>query len=338
MIKLQKVHKVSAEAIGEYVKPYSHYKSGFDKMRSKNKALDEIPETLDEFSFDNFQEFTVIIDKKLFLQYDNKSKSNRILIFASDFGIKLLGDSHRWQSDGTFFCAPKPFTQAYYIMGGKPNEKLLPCVYVLQMKRDFEAYNEVFHQLKHLGVKNNVSLNPKRGLTDFESAARKALKFNFPGIQLKGCYFHFKQAIGRWIFKHSYKKAYINNLGFKKWFRKLAALACVPLDQINEAFDLIQIDAPGDIEAAPILNYFRKTWLEGQFPSSEWNQYGDFNERTNNSVEAYNKQVNTKLKVKPKLLIQSDSKIVQFLIEEENKMRISLYQSDKEPYYDVKRT
>ena len=60
------------------------------------------------------------------------------------------------------------------------------------------------------------------------------------------------------------------------------------------------------------------------FPPSEWNQYGDFIRRTNNSVEAYNKHVNTKLKVKPNLL-----KFVQFLIEEENKTRISIYQSEK---------
>ena len=37
------------------------------------------------------------------------------------------------------------------------------------MKIDFEAYNEVFSQLKHEGVKM--------------SAARKGLKFNFLGIQ-----------------------------------------------------------------------------------------------------------------------------------------------------------
>ena len=85
---------------------------------------------------------------------------------------------------------PEPFTQSFYIMGGKPNEKLLSCVDVLQMKRDFKAYNETFHQLTHLWVKNNVSLNPKRGLTGFESAARKALKFQCLGIKLKGCYLH----------------------------------------------------------------------------------------------------------------------------------------------------
>ena len=69
------------------------------------------------------------------------------------------------------------------------------------------------------------------------------------------------------------------------------------------------------------------------FPPSESNQYGDFNGRTINSLEAYNRQVNTKLKIKTILL-----KFVKSLIEEENKMRISLYQSDKEPYYEVKWT
>lgn len=48
-------------------------------------------------------------------------------------------------------------------------------------------------------------------LTDFE----KALKSHFPGINLRGCYFHFKQAVGRWAFKHGYKIPFTNNLEFK---------------------------------------------------------------------------------------------------------------------------
>ena len=121
---LQTQQGVSAEAIGEYVKPYSTYKSGFDKMRAELKP--KMPPSFEEFSFDDieFFNYTQTVDKKLFLQYDNKSKDNRIMIFASSHGLQLLGESKRWKSDGTFFCAPKPFKQAYYILSGKPGEKL----------------------------------------------------------------------------------------------------------------------------------------------------------------------------------------------------------------------
>ena len=69
-------------------------------------------------------------------------------------------------------------------MGGKKYEKMLPGVSVLQMKKTYEAYSEVFNQLKIIGQTYNVVLKPSLGLTDFEQAAQKALSFNFPGIRL----------------------------------------------------------------------------------------------------------------------------------------------------------
>jgi hypothetical protein len=64
-------------------------------------------------------------------------------------------------------------------------------------KKTFKAYDEVFEQLKRVAAKYSVSLAPTVALTDFEKVARKALRFHFPNITLKGCFFHFKQAIGR---------------------------------------------------------------------------------------------------------------------------------------------
>ena len=107
----------------------------------------------------------------------------------------------------------------------------------------------------------------------------------------------------------------------------------VPLNQIERAFELVKDQIPSDVNVTPILNYFEKTWVNGAFPPPTWNQFGEFDERTNNNVEAYNKQVNRKLKVKPGLL-----KFIDFLIKEENKMSISILQSDKEPFYNKVQT
>ena len=49
-----------------------------------------MPKWFEEFLFKNFPEYTKTLDKKDFLQYDNKDASNRIIIFASEIGKKIL--------------------------------------------------------------------------------------------------------------------------------------------------------------------------------------------------------------------------------------------------------
>ena len=72
----------------------------------------------------------------------------------------------------------------------------------------------------------------------------------------------------------------------------------MPLSRIDEAYQLIRAEAPSNVNTAPILKYFDKTWMaNGLFPPSEWNQYGQMENRTNNLVESYNSQVNKKLKM-----------------------------------------
>ena len=259
MIRLQKDYKISASEIAKFTKGYMHYKSGFDAIRAKNKP--KIPKELDDFNFDNkeFEKFRKTIHKKEFLQYDNLCKDGkRSMIFASEAGVKLLSNSTRWQSDGTFFCAPKPFKQAYYIMGGAPGEKLLPVVYILMQSRTYIAYEDVFSRLKACAERYGVSLAPRLVLLDFEKAARKALKFSFPGIKIKGSFFHNKQAFGRWIFKNGYKVTYAINLEFNKWLNKLASLAIVPIQQIDDAWHLIVSESNllSDINVQRILKYF----------------------------------------------------------------------------------
>ena len=57
-------------------------------------------------------------------------------------------------------------------MREKKNQKILPGVSFLQMKKTYDAYNEVFNQLKIIGQKYNLLLKPSVGLTDFEQAAQ----------------------------------------------------------------------------------------------------------------------------------------------------------------------
>ena len=257
IIHLQTKQGVSAEAIALYTKGYSHHKSCFDAIRAKNKPKN--PFDLVDFNFllGEYVKFGQTISFKPFLQYDNRNNDgNRILIFASEVGLKILGQSKKWQSDGTFHCAPKPFKQVYYTMGGKPLEKMVPVDYVLMQKRTCDAYDEVFGQLKRIAHSYSIELAPLVCLTDFERAARKAIKFHFPSVHLRGCYFHFKQAVGRWIFRNGYTVNYVSNVIFKKWVNKITSLAVVPLDQVHSAWDKIKTESILGVNTTPIDKYF----------------------------------------------------------------------------------
>lgn len=88
-----------------------------------------------------------------------------------------------------------------------------------------------------------MALSPTWAVADFERAFRKALKFHFPSISLKGCFFHFKQAVCRWIFTNGYKVTFAINLAFKKWVRKLTSLAVVPVDLVLEAWESLKVES-----------------------------------------------------------------------------------------------
>ena len=64
----------------------------------------KLPKCLSEVKVDGDDRLTS--DKKPFLIYDNNS-SERILIFASEMGLKMLSETFVWHADGTFYSASK---------------------------------------------------------------------------------------------------------------------------------------------------------------------------------------------------------------------------------------
>ena len=98
-------------------------------------------------------------------------------------------------------------------------------------------------QLKQIADDIHLCLQPKLALTDFEQAVQQAFRLSFPGIELKGCYFHLRQAQVKWIFQHGYKSRYFQNAAFKSWCRMVGALALIPLESVNEGWALLKNQA-----------------------------------------------------------------------------------------------
>ena len=65
---------------------------------------------------------------------------------------------------------------------------------------------------------------PKLALGDLEIAAQRALKHHFPGIKIKGCWFHFRKAIMKKAFSIGIKPLYKIE-SYKNFLGQLGALA-----------------------------------------------------------------------------------------------------------------
>ena len=331
VVRLQAVHGVKAEAVALYMKPYSYHKSTFDKIREKIRPpLSDF----ENFDGDTKRAYTLTVDNRPFLRYDNRDNINRMLIFISDHGLRVLGQATRWHTDGTFHAAPKPFMQLYILHGYDQVGNMIPCGYVLLQRKDKKTYVEMLSQLKRIADEIDVVLNPKELLADFEVAVHSAFKFIWPEIRIKGCFFHFRQATCRWIFARGYKSHYTNNVDFKLWCRKIGALALVPIAHIQEAWCIIKETTPSGLNVLSIVQYFEKTWLRGQFPPSMWNHFEPSGPRTNNHVESFNAMINRQLSTAhPNMW-----KFITFIKTQDNKMTLWLLQQKQVIYYIKKTT
>lgn len=103
-------------------------------------------------------------------------------------------------------------------------------------------------------------------MTDFELGLRKALRTNFPNVELFSCWFHYTQAIRKksgsiqnfLIFLKKNKTA-------DKIYHKFLALPLLPASCINEIFHLLkeEIESLENKEHFDtFLNYFEKQWLQ----------------------------------------------------------------------------
>ena len=74
---------------------------------------------------------------------------------------------------------------------------------------------------------------------DFEQGAIKSFAEEFPGIVVKGCYFHFTQSIWRKIQEIGLVTVYKEDKTIRNWLQKFKSLAFVPIDLVQTAFNFL---------------------------------------------------------------------------------------------------
>lgn len=127
--------------------------------------------------------------------------------------------------------------------------------------RTAESYSEVFNFIE----KNIFNLNPLEMMTDFEAGMRNAIRKCYPGAALRGCWFHYSDAIRKRFLKlglHSILKSSSDARLIKY---QLMSLPLLPAQNFEEGYlhvknTAIEYNLTEDLK--PIFLYYENYWLD----------------------------------------------------------------------------
>ena len=124
-------------------------------------------------------------------------------------------------------------------------------------------YSEVFRYLKDKACNLNVVLSPNLLTCDFESGQIVSIRIEFTTVHIRGCYFHFCQAVYRHVQMLGLSQLYINDESSRLRIRKLLALAFLPIVQIPLSFENLKSQCSHELQ--PLFYFFLK--FIGSIPS-----------------------------------------------------------------------
>ena len=253
--------------------------------RHRRKRLPPMPATIDDVSLTG--EWSKTLGGQRFLV---KSEDN-VHVLATNDNIKLLAESEELYMDGTFKSSPRLFHQVYTIHVFK-HGKQFPLVYCLLPGKSQIIYAKLFAILSD--AMDNLMLQPQfqRVTSDFELAMIQAVKAQFSFVSVKGCFFHYAQAIWRKVQTLGLQDEYKSNPDLNEMVSKMLALSLCPIQFVRVSWSSIKSAAPQVHNIDELCKYYEDTWLNGSFPIASWNHYATEGPRTNNHVEGWHKKLN----------------------------------------------
>ncbi|XP_046569941.1 uncharacterized protein LOC124278264 [Haliotis rubra] len=177
----------------------------------------------------------------------------------------------------------------------------------------------LLHDKKHLTYERALRLvkDAAEARMDFEVTAKNAVEVVFPGIEWKGCYFHFTQCIWRKTQQVGLKVEYSNNPDVNHFVRLCAVLPLVPLADVEDVWLQNVADMPQDDRCHQLAD-----WIVGSLPMTSWNHYLTLGPRTNNNLEGWHGRVKKLVwKAHPNVF-----ELIRFLLDEHKTTEVYLVQ------------
>jgi hypothetical protein len=188
-----------------------------------------------------------------------RASSDDMIFLASDRGLQLLSEHEHWFADGTFYVAPRGFSQLYTIHVLLGETSTVPCIYVILKNKSTEAYVGMLQTL--LDSRQDIALAPASITLDYEVAAINAFQLRFPRATIHGCFFHLSQSLWRKIQEVGLQRRYGEDASFALNARCLAAIAFLPTGDVVLGFETLTSGADFPDELDPVVDYFEATYI-----------------------------------------------------------------------------
>ena len=221
----------------------------------------------------------------------------RHLVFATDDQLKWLSRAEHWYIDGTFKVMREPFVQLFSLhafVRRDACEKQVPLAFIVMSRRTAPDYTAALQ-----AVIDALPSPPsvKTITTDFEKGIWRGCREVLPEVKMRGCGFHWAQAVERYFGEVGLLTFYKDKAGpLRDLLRKLLALPYLPPSEIPAAFNRLEDVAldHGDARLVDLFEYVRTTWLESSVWSVEdWSVYNR-RVRTNNDTEGWHRRLNSR--------------------------------------------
>lgn len=188
-----------------------------------------------------------------------------VLIFSTHENLRRLSTAKIWMLDGTFGTAPDGFKQIYSILGSVGTgdaTRYLPLVYMFLPNKSEDTYTRALEEVSNLAETLDLELDPEVAVTDFERAAINAIGTVFPDCRRQGCFFHLTQNFYKRIQSSGASGVYANDNKIFMTFKRIEALAFVPLEFVEKAFQLVTENAPPAMEE--FIRYVEENYVLGK--------------------------------------------------------------------------
>lgn len=180
------------EEIGTLVENFDSCRSALQRQRARVRP--PIPNTLAEIHLDG--EWAKTKDGRDLLLFDNGS-ANRIIGFSTAENMEILCEASAIYMDGTFRVVPSLFLQLYTLHAFYRGQ-MMPLAYFLLADKSQATYARMFALLCSYATSRGLTpFQPPKFQLDYEIAAIAAIREAFPAALIKGCNFHFTQALWR---------------------------------------------------------------------------------------------------------------------------------------------
>ncbi|KAL7304742.1 hypothetical protein TKK_0002979 [Trichogramma kaykai] len=204
-----------------------------------NKSYD----SLEKF-YEHLQQFPELLkskEKSISAELIKTSSKSQQLILYDAALVEEFDNNNDMFANATFKISPdiKGVYQVLTIMCKKHNI-VVPCVWVLMTRKNTKAYESVWTFM----LNKFPTFQPRRVTCDYEKAFMKSTRRQAFQAHVRGCYFHFAQAIVRKAkskgFSLFVKDNAIKNPKGHELIKKLLVLPLLPEEKIQEGFEIVK--------------------------------------------------------------------------------------------------